>query len=177
VPATNGFAMGDPDAPIMMVEYTDYQCPFCKRYHEETFSQILSEYVETGQVYYVVKDFPLTSIHPQAVLASQATWCADEQGAYMAMADRLFATQGQWGGGDAALVMVGYATSLGLDSAAFEACLDSNRYEERVLGNLREGAGFGVTGTPGFFINGNLVSGAYPFEAFAQALDRLLVEE
>ncbi len=174
VPVAGGYAFGDPNAPVVMVEYTDYQCPFCKRYHDETFTQIVANFVDQGLVYYVIKDFPLNSIHPQAALAGAAAWCADEQDAYLAMADRLFATQGQWGNSQAADAFTQYAAELELDEVAFRSCLDSGRYDGLVAENLSEGIGFGVTGTPAFFLNGNLIAGAYPYDAFRQGLEQLL---
>lgn len=170
----NGFGIGDPNAPVQIVEFTDYQCPFCNRHHLQTYPQLLEQYINTGQVYYVVKDFPLTSIHPQAFLASEAAWCAGEQRAQAEMADLLFATQGEWGSDEAANLFTEYAGTLGLDAAAFRECLDSGKYTDVVDSNLQQGIGLGITGTPTFFINGNILVGAYPIDAFAQAIEQAL---
>lgn len=176
VPVANGaFAFGDPDAPITIVEYTDYQCPFCTRHFEETLPGLKENFIDTGKVYYVVKDFPLTSIHPQAVKAGEAARCANEQDAYMEMHDALFERQSEWSGNaSAADIFIGYAADFGLDTDAFTACLNSGVMATAVMQNMNEGASFGVTGTPAFFINGTLVSGALPYESFEQGLNNLL---
>ncbi len=170
----NGFGIGDPNAPVQIVEFTDYQCPFCNRHHLQTYPQLLERYINTGQVYYVVKDFPLTSIHPQAFLASEAAWCAGEQRAQAEMADLLFATQGEWSSNEAADLFTEYAGTLGLDAATFRQCLDSGKYKDVVDSNLQQGLELGITGTPTFFINGNILVGAYPIDGFAQAIEQVL---
>ena len=174
VPLGDASIKGDPDAPITIVEYSDYQCPFCARYFQQTWPQLLQNFVETGQVRYVFKDFPLTSIHPQAVKAAEAARCARDVGgddAFWYMHDRLFSGQEEWSGNpNAAGVFKGYATQLELDEAAFGECLDSGRYEAAVAADLREGAGFGVSGTPAFFVNGQPVEGAVPYEVFEQLI-------
>jgi protein-disulfide isomerase len=175
VPLGDAPVRGDVKAPITIVEYSDYQCPYCSRHFEQTWPQLLENYVETGQVRYVFKDFPLTSIHPQALKAAEAARCAREVGGddmYWQMHDWLFAGQDQWSNNsDHAAVFKSYAGRLGLDQTAFDACLDSGRYEELVMADLREGAGFGVSGTPAFFINGQPLSGAQPYEVFVQMIE------
>jgi protein-disulfide isomerase len=142
---------------------------------------LLENYVETGQVRYVFKDFPLTSIHPQALKAAEAARCARDVGGddmYWQMHDWLFAGQDQWSNNpDHAAVFKGYAGRLGLDQTAFDECLDSGRYEELVMADLSEGAGFGVSGTPAFFINGQPLSGAQPYEVFVQMIEAKLAGE
>lgn len=169
--------IGDPDAPIVIVEYTDFQCPYCSRHFQQTYPQIVENYVETGQVLYVFKDFPLTSIHPQAVLAAEAARCARDQGAYIEMHDMLFERQGEWNNrGDAASIFNTYATDLGLDSETFAACLESQEHRDGVMADLDEGSRLGVRGTPGFFINGHFLSGAQPYPVFEQAIEQLAAE-
>jgi protein-disulfide isomerase len=190
VPVGDAPIKGDPDAPITIVEYSDYQCPFCARYFQETLPQLLENYVETGQVRYVFKDFPLTQIHPQAPKAHEAARCARELGgdaAYWRMHDRLFAGQGEWSGNaEHVAIFKGYAAELRLDQAAFDACLDGGRYAAAVQADLEEGLGFGVTGTPAFFItrardgsarDGQALRGAQPYAAFEQVIEGLLGEE
>lgn len=165
------FAMGSPDAPVTIVEYTDYQCPFCSRHFAQTLPQLKAQYIDTGLVRYVIKDFPLTSIHPQAVLAAEAARCAGEQNAYLEMHDALFANQTEWNGRqDAAALFTNYASQLGLEPTPFSDCLSSGRYQQAVEADLNEGVAFGVRGTPAFFINGYLLSGAQPLEAFVQMI-------
>lgn len=174
---TGAFAIGDPNAPITLIEYTDYQCPFCTRHFEETWPQLKENFVDSGDVYYVFKDFPLISIHPQAVKAGEAARCAGEQDAYLAMHDVLFAQQTEWSGNPTAeSIFSGYAADLDLDVDAFTACLSSGEMETAVLDNMNEGMSFGVNGTPAFFINGILVSGALPYESFEQGLNGMLVD-
>ena len=177
VPIGDAFSIGNPDAPVTIVEYTDFQCPFCSRYFQQTFPSIQENYVDEGLVRYVFKDFPLTSIHPQAVGASMAARCAGDQEAYLEMHDLLFATQGEWSGqGNATALFVGYASQLGLDKNVFTTCMESNKYETAVMADLEEGASLGVRGTPAFFINGNFVSGAQPYAAFEEAIDLALAQ-
>jgi protein-disulfide isomerase len=161
------FSLGDPDAPVTIVEYTDYQCPYCQRYAQETLPQIVSEMVENGRVYYVVKDFPLDSIHPYARDGAAAARCAGDQGAYWDMHDVIFDKQAEWINENAAQVLAGFAADLGLDVDAYNQCVSNGRYTAAIQANLDEGARLGVSGTPAFFINGFLFSGALPFETFA----------
>jgi len=168
------FAIGDPNAAVTLVEFTDYQCPFCARHFQQTFPLIKENYVDTGQVYYVFKDFPLTSIHPQAVDAAQSARCAGEQEAYLEMHNALFLRQEDWADNQSAVdIFVEMAGQIGLDADSFTACLESGKYESAVMADLDEGVGFGVRGTPAFFINGNLLSGAQPYDAFVQAISRV----
>jgi protein-disulfide isomerase len=172
------FAMGDADAPVVIVEYTDFQCPFCSRHHLQTLPQIISDYVESGLVLYVFKDFPLTSIHPQAVVAAEAARCAADQEQYLPMHDMLFERQTEWGGMENAVeIFTGYADEIGLDTEAFAACMESHRFQEAVMADLEEGSRFGVGGTPAFFLNGLPLSGAQPFTVFEQAISQLLAAE
>ncbi|HSH02683.1 MAG TPA: thioredoxin domain-containing protein [Anaerolineae bacterium] len=168
VPINGEPALGDPNAPVTIVEYTDYQCPFCQRHSAQTLPTLLKEYVETGQVYYVVKDFPLESIHPQAFLASEAARCAYDQGAdaFLGLHDKMFENQQAWSNNNAATIFVGYAAELGLDTETFQSCLESRKYQQEVRDSLNEGIGFGVRGTPSFFINGQFISGAQPLATF-----------
>lgn len=169
------FSVGDDDAPVVIVEFTDYQCPYCSRHFLQTYPQIKAEYVDTGKVRYVFMDFPLSSIHPQAQVAAEAARCAGDQGAYLTMHDMLFARQQEWSGrNDVAELFSGYVGELGLDTAAFDECLQSGRQESAVLDDLERGAALGINGTPAFFINGHFLSGAQPYEVFQQAIESLL---
>ncbi len=170
--------LGDPDAPVTMVEFSDYQCPFCLRYFQETLPDLKKNYVDTGKVRYVFKDFPIAQIHPQAAKAAEAARCAGEQEGYWEMHDRLFqGQQAEWQNNpDAVNVFKSYAKELDLDTAAFDACLDSGKYADAVAANLDEGIRAGVTGTPAFFINGEPVSGAQPYAVFEQIINSQLQE-
>lgn len=165
---------GAADAPVTIVEYSDFECPYCARYFTETYPQIKEQYIDTGQVRYIFRHFPLTS-HSQARPAAQATECAGEQGKFWEMHDALFENQASWAGNaEAPALFVGLAEELGLDGAEFEACLSSEKYAARVQEDLDAGIADGVDGTPGFFVNGVALSGAQPFAAFQQQIEYFL---
>jgi protein-disulfide isomerase len=171
--------LGDEDATITLVEFTDYQCPFCSRHFEQTHKQIVSEYVDTGKVKLVVRDFPL-GFHPHAQKSAEATECADDQDKFWEMHDKLFETQGTWSGvADASSSFKQYAKDLGLNSATFDSCLDNGTHAQEVKDDMAAGSASGIDGTPGFWIigpdgTGQKISGAYPFDTFKTAFDALL---
>ena len=169
-----GFAaLGDPNAPVTMVEYSDYACPFCKRFTDQVKPRIVEEYVETGLVRFVRKDF----IAVGGNKAAEAAHCAGEQDAYWEYHDHLLTNQsadrGSWS--DAA-VHQEYATELGLDADALVECFTAGTYTERVARSTQEGARNGGSGTPFFVINDTPIAGAQPFAAFAQVIDAELDE-
>lgn len=169
------FTLGDPNAPVEIVEYTDFQCPFCQRHFLQTFPQIKAQYIDTGKVRYIFKDLPLTTIHPQAFLAAEAARCAADQEAYPEMHSLLFTNQNEWNGrSDADTIFTTYATELGLDSDTFATCLADRVHETAVQADLNEAISFGIGGTPAFFINGNFVNGAQPFNVFSEIIDKML---
>ena len=165
------------------MEYTDFQCPFCGKYVHETFPQIEEEYIKTGKVKYVRKDFPLESIHPHAFKAAEATRCAQEQGKGWEMHARLFNNQQQL----ATANLPQHAQEVGLDTTAFQQCLDSGKYAALIRKDMSEAQGAGVTGTPSFFLgrsdpNGKVkatrsLAGAQAYSAFKAAIDELLAEK
>jgi protein-disulfide isomerase len=175
----DGPSLGKPDAPVTLVEFSDYQCPFCQRFFTNTLPELKKDYIDTGKVRYVFRDFPLDSIHPQARKAAEAGHCAGAQGKYWEMHDTLFKHQ-------SALTvdnLKAFARDLGLDADAFNACLDQGTYAEAV--NQHQGAGSqaGINGTPGFFIGktsaegtleATFIKGAQPITAFRQVIDGLL---
>ena len=161
---------GDANAPVTMIEFADYQCPYCVRFYTDTLPQIEKQYVETGKVKIVYRDFPLSSLHPYAEKAAEAAECAGEQGKYYEMHDLLF-EKGVNGGAE---TYKGYAADLGLDTSKFNTCLDSGAMEGEVSKDLQDGANAGVRGTPAFVINGQLVSGAQPFSVFQQVIESAL---
>jgi protein-disulfide isomerase len=167
--------LGDPDAPVTIVDFSDYQCPYCRRHFEQTLPRIIETYVETGQARYVYKDFPLHSIHPNAQKAAEAAECAGEQGQYWPMHDRIFQGQDQWArSADPVPALKEYAAALGLDASQFATCLDSGQFAAEVEADLSEGMAAGVTGTPGFFINGRPLFGAMPFSEFQRVIEKEL---
>ncbi len=176
VPLGDAIAIGDPNAPVIIVEYTDFQCPFCARNFAQTFPRIKENYVDTGVVYYVFKDFPL-SIHPQAEPAAEAARCANAQEAYLPMHDLLFGRQAEWQNRDDAVdIFIGYASELGLDNNVFTQCMNNHTYLEAIRADFAEGTQLGVNGTPAFFLNGYFVSGAQPYDLFEQAITQLAAE-
>lgn len=177
-----GAVKGDPEAPLVLVEYTDYQCPFCGRHSTNTVPSLASEYVDTGKLRYVLRDMPLESIHPQAFKAAEAARCAGDQGKYWEMHDSLFQNQRALG----ELQLKHYAKGLGLDMTAFEACLDEGRHTDAVRADIAEGEAAGISGTPSFFLaveseGGALktlqkIRGAQSYSAFKQAIDAALAD-
>jgi protein-disulfide isomerase len=168
---------GSASAPVTIVEYSDYQCPFCERHFQQVLPQ-LQEYIDNGTVRYVFKDFPLTQIHPQAPKAAEAARCAGDQDYYWQMHDLLFQNQQQWSGqANAVDIFKQFAGQLKLDQAAFDQCLDSGKHAAVIAANEQEGLGYGVRGTPGFFVNRTLLAGAYPIESFEQLIQQALAEK
>ena len=162
--------LGDPNAPITIVEFSDFQCPYCLSYATETYPQIIQEFVDSGMVRYVFKDFPLEQLHPQAVQAAEAARCAGEQDAYWEMHDYLFANQSRWSGQENPVAaFVELAGELNLDKDALTTCVESGRYQQLVQANAMEGQILGVTGTPTFFVEGYPIVGARPYELFELA--------
>lgn len=169
---TDGFpSLGPQDAPIVIVEFSDFQCPYCQRWHKQTFKPLLEAY--PGKIRLVYRNLPLTSIHPEALPAAVAALCANEQNAYWAFHDKLF--DGQYGLGQEAYLQ--YASELGLDSTAFKECLASKRYESFVQEDMKFALNLGVSSTPTFFINGLAVVGAQPLDVFKQIIDKELAGE
>jgi protein-disulfide isomerase len=177
IPIAGAHAVGDPNAPVTIIEYTDFQCPFCARHYTQTFLKLKDDYIDAGLVYYVFKDFPLTQIHPEAVLAANAARCAGEQDAYLEMHGALFINQSDWNGrSDVTTSFNQYAADMGLDTDAFATCLASNRYDDLIYADLDEGINLGVSGTPAFFLNGYFLSGAQPYGTFIDAIVFLMEE-
>ncbi len=161
---------GNKDAKVTIVEFSDFQCPFCSRFYEQTFPQLEKEYINTGKVKLVFKDFPLRSIHPLAQKASEAAECADEQGKFWEYHDKLFEAQQEWrtSGIDS---FKQYASDLGLDTEKFNNCLDNDETKDEVDEDYNEALKAGGRGTPYFVINGKPLSGAQPFANFKAIID------
>lgn len=164
---------GQDNAPVVIVEFGDFQCPFCERFFSQTLPLIKENYIKTGKVKFVYRDFPLTSIHQYAEKAAEAADCANEQGKFWEYHDLLFSRQYEW-------ASVGvekfkeYASELGLDTTKFNECLDSGKYENEVRKDFNDGLSYGVRGTPTFFINGIEVVGAQPYSVFQQVIEKEL---
>lgn len=179
VSTDDDYIKGRPDAKITLIEFSDFQCPFCARFYRETLPLIDKEYIRTGKVRMVYRDFPIDNIHKDAEKAAEATQCAGEQGKFWEMHDKLFENQ------KALTVnhLKRYAKELGLSVDRFNQCLDSGKYAQEVQKDLMDGQEAGVAGTPTFFvgytgkdntIQGKPIRGARPFETFKQVIDGML---
>jgi len=156
--------LGDPSAPVTIIEFADFQCPFCRK-ADATLKDLMKEY--QGRVRLAYRDFPLTQIHPQAERAAEAARCGGEQGQFWHFHDLLFASPGRLSDAD----FEQHARTLGLDMTRFEACLREGKFRSQVDLDLKEGTQAGVDSTPGFFINGSFLSGAQPIATFEQIID------
>jgi len=176
---TGGYSLGKADAPLVIVEYTDLQCPFCQQFHNTAFDQIKKEYIDTGKVRFVSRDFPL-DFHPNAKPAAIASRCAGDQGKFWEMrhlmhvnADKLSKEE-----------YLKFATELKLDTTKFKACADSDFYTADIDKQFQEGSAVGITGTPSFVVgrvvdgklDGVRLVGAMPYAAFDSTLKQMLEE-
>jgi protein-disulfide isomerase len=157
---------GNPKAPVTIVEFSDFQCPYCHRI-EPTLKQLLARYPD--QVSLSFRDFPLRQIHPQAELAAEAARCAEEQGKFWEYHDALFAGSKLDRDG-----LVEEARTLKLDEGRFDACLTAGKYRSQIDKDVQDGRRAGISGTPGFFINGIPLSGAQPLDSFTRVIDEEL---
>lgn len=165
--AADDAALGPASAPVTLVEFSDFQCPFCQNV-APTLKRIKETYGDKVRI--VWKDFPLTQIHPEAFKAAEAGNCAREQGKFWELHDRLFANQRALQPADLKV----HATAVGLDAATFNACLDSAKYSARVEEHVASGTRLGVNATPTSFVNGRYVNGAQPYDEFARIIDEEL---
>lgn len=173
VSADDDPSIGPADAPVTIVEFSDYQCPYCKRFRDQTLDQLLSTY--EGKIRFVYRDFPLNGIHPAAQQAAEAAECADDQGQFWAMHDLIFQGQNALAKAPGATDLFKvYAAKLKLDMEQFSTCLESGMHASEVQRDLEDGIAYGVNDTPTFFINGQLVSGAVPFATLAELIDQEL---
>ncbi|HYE16359.1 MAG TPA: DsbA family protein [Pyrinomonadaceae bacterium] len=172
---------GDANARLTLIEFSDYQCPFCARHVRDTLPQIERDYVKTGKLKYVFRDMPLESIHPHALKASEAAHCAGEQGKFWEMHNSLFGNQTALSASDLAT----YARGVGVDAAKFQQCLDGGKYAADIRRKMSEVLSLGVTGTPTFFVGVTTpgdpkvkvvraLRGAASYANFKEVLDGLL---
>ena len=173
--------MGNRNAQLTLIEFSDYHCPFCRRFFTQTLPKIKSNYIDTGKVRYVFRDYPLDTIHPHARKAAETAHCAQEQGKYWEMHDAIFESKDRE---VPDLNKLGH--KLGLDVARLDGCVDSGKYAKEIEKDFQDGTLAGVTGTPGFFlgltrkgatIQGTLISGAQPFARFTKLFDALLASQ
>ena len=183
-PMVSDNSMGDPDAPIRIEEFSDFQCPYCARFYEETEHQIASTYVADGTVHFTYRSFG-NFIGPESQAAAEAAYCAGDQNKYWEYHDTLFANQtGENVGAYTDRRLQAFAEALSLDMGAFNDCFNSNKYADRVGQDYIDGSAAGVTGTPAFVIKytvdgeekQRLIAGAYPFSEFQNQIEGALVE-
>lgn len=166
-------SQGEETAPVTIVEFTDYQCPFCKRAFEQTWPELKREYIDMGKVRYLVHDLPLP-IHPNAPAAALAARCAGEQGKYWPMHDAIFTNQDEWANGQADELMKQYARAAGVNQSQFNSCYDGKKYQAAIEADAKLANEVGATGTPTFFINGRSLIGAQPIAAFKAVIEEEL---
>lgn len=170
------YTMGSKDAPLTMVEFTDFQCPFCQRFHVQTFAELKKNYIDTGKLRFVSRDLPL-DFHPNALQAAQAGRCAGEQGQFWAMRDRMNANPEKLDMDS----LAEYALDLKLNVGNFRSCVDSGKYKNAIRSDSQTAEKIGANGTPSFVlgkstpdgVDGELIIGALPYEVFDQKLKAL----
>lgn len=178
----NSYAKGSAGSRLVLVEFSDFQCPFCARHVKQTLPQIEREYVNTGKILYVMRNLPLEALHPDAVRAAGAAECAGDQGKYWQMHDKLFSNQQALSAPDLAR----YAQETGLEPAKFKQCMDADVHGAKVRKDLTEAQAAGITGTPTFLLGfaeggGKVkvvrrIQGAQPYPVFKAAIEGLLAE-
>ncbi len=171
---------GVPTAKVILIEFSDYQCPFCSRHALGPYGELQKLYVDTGKVRYVLRNLPIESIHPLAVKAAEAAECAGDQGRYWEMHDRMFPNQNAL----AEANLLAHAEAIGVDIARFRRCLSEGQMTSKVRADMAAAARLGLTGTPAFLIgtiqnDGTVhvtrkIAGSYPLNVFREALDDLL---
>jgi len=166
----SAYAFGPEDAPITIVEFSDFQCPFCRRWHEQVYEPLLAAY--PGKIRMVYRHLPLTSIHPDAFSAAEAAMCAGEQDAFWQYHEKLFSSETL-----GSEVYTQYAQELTLDMTVFEACMTEHRYQEAIQTDSDFAINLGISSTPTFFINGLAIVGAQPLDVFKQVIDKELAGE
>lgn|SRR3989338_2637240 len=173
--------LGDKNAKVTIIEFSDYQCPFCRKFWSETYSQLKKDYIDTGKVKLVFRDFPL-SFHPMAQSSAEAAECVREVGksdeAYWKMHDKIFEEQMVLDGGTVKSTVTFTTTDLKTWAKEIgyniDSCLDSGKYTQEVQKDFADGGASGVQGTPAFFVNGKFLEGAQPYATFQQTIDALL---
>jgi protein-disulfide isomerase len=171
VPVDDDPVYGPADAPITIVEFSDFECPYCQKWYAEVYERLKEQYPQ--EVRLVFRDFPIESIHANAFPAAEAANCANEQGEFWPFHDKLFSMEK----GLNAEAYTQYASDLGLNVEDFNACLESGKFKPEVQSDLDFAANLGVRSTPTFFINGIALVGAQPFEVFQDVIDKELAGE
>lgn len=180
---TQGHQKGNEDATVALIEFSDYECPFCIRHSRETMPLIEKNYIATGKILYGFRDFPIDQLHPQAIRAHEAAQCAGDQDKYWEMHSRMFGQPAQ----HTPQLLEAAASQIGLDLNAFRTCVSSGTHTPAIRESVSLAESFGANGTPAFFIGiidrtnntvriTRAISGAVPFAQFAQALEGALAQ-
>jgi len=170
IPIKGFYSTGPADAPITLVEFSDYQCPYCRRWHQQVYKPLLAAY--PGKIQFVYRNLPLISIHPDAQDAAEAAMCAGEQNVYWQYHDKLFSGDTLGNG-----TYTQYAQDLNLNMTAFASCLKNHTYLTAIQTDSDYAAGLGIQGTPTFYLNGIEIVGAQPLSVFKQVIDKELAGE
>ena len=176
----NDPVLGDPNAPISIIEFSNYQCKFCARFNSDTLPMLKSEYIETGKVNLIPRDFPIPKIHSNAMPAALASECANEQGKFWEYRDVLFKTQNDWKQNKSdslILTLKQFAGDVNLNQEQFDSCLDSGKYSEEVRQDMEDGNQYVVTGTPTFFVGNEEVGYSSVFGAQSFSDFRMIIDE
>jgi len=169
--------LGESSAPVTIIEFGDYQCPSCRLFWRDVEPRLKRDYIDTGKVKLVYRDFPIVEVHPEAMVAAVAAQCAADQGKYWQYHDKLFREQDNRGDGLIRFRIADlkkWGADLRLDVAAFNECLDSARHKDEVSKDYADGVAVGIQGTPMFFINGRVIGGAQPYPVFRKVIDEEL---
>ncbi len=173
-PQADGNKMGDPNAPVKIIEYADFQCPYCMHYWEQTEPQIIQTYIATGKVYYEYRSVG-GFIGPESAAAAEAAYCAGDQNRFWEYHDVLFANwTGENAGDFSTDRLKQYASLIGLNLDQFEICIVNDDHADQIQQDVADAKADGIRATPSFIINGQLLEGAQPFSAFQQAIDAAL---
>lgn len=170
-PAVQGNAIGDPNAPVVIEEFSDFQCPYCRQFALATKPAIVEDYVATGKVYFVYRTLG-DWLGPESQLAAEAAYCAGDQNRFWDYHDALFFNQGQVN--FSADNLLALANALDLDMNEFRACVTNYKYRDQVQKDLKDGLGAGVRGTPSFLINGRFIAGIQPYQVFQREIETAL---
>ena len=172
---------GNPNAEFTIIEFSDFQCPFCAKFHSDTLPLLMQNYINTGKVNLVFRDFPIESIHPNAVPAAHASECADDQGKFWEMHDMIFENQRKWQNLEvleSVNMFKKYALDIGINEDEFDSCMSTAKHIDEIRKDLEDGQIYGVTGTSGFFVGNEDVGftkiiGAQPFSSFQRVIEGL----
>jgi protein-disulfide isomerase len=175
--ADRGRILGNEAAQVWLVEISDFQCPYCKQWHDQTFAALEREYVQTGKVRLAYLNYPMPSLHPNARAAAEAAMCASVQGKFWELHSALFATQERWAGlPDPVAFFDTLASTAGVDAKAWRSCMSSHATIPLIDADHERSAASGVKSTPTFFIGDKKIEGAFPADSFRVALDAAIAK-